>query len=163
MLINQIKIACHGFLTRNLSLKSRVRVASLFPLGPWSKRLLLRMSLLIWIPNLNEVSSAGFFSGAVLVTHKGTPLFEGAVGMADRDRNIPSEAMNRPLDTEGSFLVLMPMFSTILSQNTRSSCYPIWMTQAIMSMHIFEMFCWHQRSASTRRRMFVVRGARSET
>ena len=44
---------------------------------------------------LEAATQAGEFSGAVLVTHDGRTLFEGAYGLADRERGIPNTPLTQ--------------------------------------------------------------------
>ena len=45
---------------------------------------------------MDELAAKDEFSGVMLVTHKGGTLFEKAYGLADKDKNIPSN-----LETNG--------------------------------------------------------------
>jgi D-alanyl-D-alanine carboxypeptidase len=44
---------------------------------------------------LESATAAGQFSGAVLVTRDGRTLFEGAYGLADRERNVPNTPLTQ--------------------------------------------------------------------
>jgi D-alanyl-D-alanine carboxypeptidase len=45
--------------------------------------------------HLETATAAGQFSGAVLVTHDGCTLFEGAYGLADRERGVANTPLTQ--------------------------------------------------------------------